>query len=165
MGVASVTLRSHASHHPESIILISHLHQVSFLPSFPPSFCFRFSCLLPFSFLSFLSCPKRKPGRRRLWQAVFPEFSWGRSVLGLWTPWVPAAGASTDPSARAPWAPSWLPTSLGRTGDTDWPSFSGIPVLRVCLGGRQLARSEPANRFIIHAEPCFSLQVNFIRFF
>lgn len=167
MGVASVTLRSHASHHPESIILISHLHQVSFLPSFPPSFRFRFSCLLPFSFLSFLSCPKRKPGRERSLAGCVSRVFLGTLSPGPVDFLGACGGGKHRPQCPGSVGSVVAPNCPGQDSGTQtglpspWRSRSAC----VCLGGRELARSEQANRFLLHAEPCFSLQVNFIRFF
>lgn len=107
MGDAHVTLCSHASHQPESIILISHLYQVSYLPSSFHHFAFISSFFLQFP--SFLF-PGGNQDERSLagcvpivflgMQGTILTGQSGQWTPGLWTVLSLWQGARTDPNPK-----------------------------------------------------------------
>ena len=180
MGDAHVTLCSHASHQPESIILISHLYQVSYLPSSFHHFAFISSFFLQFP--SFLF-PGGNQDERSLAGCVSIVFlgmpgailtgQSGQWTLGLWTVLSLWKGQGQTPiprgsgracSASTVWAGCWDCHSLAFL-------LHGIPILcvhvcaRACAWGNMASKVtiKEANWFIVRAEPFFSLKVNFVR--
>ena len=130
MGAAHVTLCSHASHHPESIILISHFHQVS-LP-FPPAF-HRFPFLFLFiPFSNFLPCfSQEEIGMRGLWQAVSSGFFWGhpgpRPHRAEWAVWPPGLVGCFQCLLALVWGRGGgaVANTDHNPGSSIWPSLSG----------------------------------------